>query len=266
MKHLRDAHVFGPDVLGKWRRRLLEALRETMHPPFTPWWSRICVVQEVAVATRVEIVYGGVLAPWSMITSAASKYIEHSSACCAQYTARLPRDEVKVLVDLLQSYFRCRRLPVETSTRIRGRPSCCRFRQINATLSATKIRDRKASDPRDKVYALLGLVRTPQSRLPMIPDYSLSEVEVFRQATLECIYETGSLSIFSTELGRKFRTDLPSWVPDWGAPGGFTYQTRATAMELYNACSSRDLATETSVRPIGEKALQGEYSALGPIH
>jgi hypothetical protein len=29
----------------------------------------------------------------------------------------------------------------------------------------------------------------------MIPDYSLSEVEVFRQATLECIYETGSLSI-----------------------------------------------------------------------
>jgi hypothetical protein len=139
MKHLRDAHVFGPDVLGKWRRRLLEALRETMHPPFTPWWSRICVVQEVAVATRVEIVYGGVSAPWSMITSVASKYIEHSSACCAQYTARLPRDEVKVLVDLLQSYFRCRRLPVQTSTRIRGRPSCCRFRQINATLSATKI-------------------------------------------------------------------------------------------------------------------------------
>jgi hypothetical protein len=129
-----------------------------------------------------------------------------------------------------------------------------------------KFRDRKASDPRDKVYALLGLVRTPQSRLPMIPDYSLSEVEVFRQATLECIYETGSLSIFSTELGRKFRTDLPSWVPDWGAPRGFTYQTRATAVELYNACSSRDLATETSVRPIGEKALQVEYSSLGPIH
>jgi hypothetical protein len=99
MKNLRDAHVFGPDVLGKGRRRLLEALRETMHPLFTPWWSRICVVQEVAVATRVKIIYGGVSAPWSMITSAASKYIEHSSACCAQYTARLPRDEVKVLVD-----------------------------------------------------------------------------------------------------------------------------------------------------------------------
>jgi hypothetical protein len=98
----------------------------------------------------------------------------------------------------------------------------------------------------------------------MIPDYSLSEVEIFRQATLECIYGSNSLSVFSTEWGRKFRTDLPSWVPDWGAPGGFTYETRAAVVELYNACFAEDGATESTVR-LEEGALKVKSCRFGEI-
>jgi len=39
MKHLDDARIFAPydvGLSGKGRQRLLEALREMMHPPFTP--------------------------------------------------------------------------------------------------------------------------------------------------------------------------------------------------------------------------------------
>jgi hypothetical protein len=109
-----------------------------------------------------------------------------------------------------------------------------------------RFRDRKASDPRDKVYALLSMARTPQGRAPLQPDYSLSEVEVFTQATMQSIYATESLSVFSTELGWKFRKDLPSWAPDWGAPEGNTYASRTKAMYLYQACLEK--ATPTSVR------------------
>lgn len=108
-----------------------------------------------------------------------------------------------------------------------------------------RFRDRKASDSRDKVYALLSLVHTPQGSKALLPDYSLSEVEVFRLATLECIHTTESLSVFSTDLGRKFRNDLPSRVPDWSAPGGQTYSIRAEGVELFNACG--DKATDANV-------------------
>lgn len=80
-----------------------------------------------------------------------------------------------------------------------------------------RFRDRRASDPRDKVYALLSLVEWNEESLalPIVPDYALSESDVFVKTTLHCIYASGSLSVFSTELSRKFRSDMPSWVPDW---------------------------------------------------
>jgi hypothetical protein len=118
----------------------------------------------------------------------------------------------------------------------------------------TQFRDRKASDPRDKVYALLSMTWTPPSRTPIVPDYSLSETKVFCTAALESIYTTQSLAMFSTELGRKFRSDLPSWVPDWGAPGGHNYAARTEAISLYNA--SREKATPITVRPIHDSALK----------
>jgi hypothetical protein len=62
---------------------------------------------------------------------------------------------------------------------------------------------------------------------------------------MESIYATESLAVFSTELGRKFRKDLPSWVPDWEAPGGYTYASRTDTMHLYHASLRK--ATPTSV-------------------
>lgn len=107
-----------------------------------------------------------------------------------------------------------------------------------------EFRDRKASDPRDKVFALLSLALF-QKRPPIIPDYSMNESEVFRLVTREIIYDTESLSVLSTELGRKFRNDLPSWVPDWGASGGYTYNIRAEAVELYKACPNTSATPRT---------------------
>jgi hypothetical protein len=156
MEHLEDVSVLkGRCVLGIDRSFLFEALRKTMHPPFTPWWSRIWVVQEVAVATQIQIVYGGVSAPWSIFTSAASKYMEHSSTWCEW---KLPRDEIKVLLDCCNCV-----LDVEGSRdgrvqRLKGNVLPAGHGKQTLLPLLRKIRDRKASDPRDKVYALLGLV------------------------------------------------------------------------------------------------------------
>jgi hypothetical protein len=103
-----------------------------------------------------------------------------------------------------------------------------------------RFRDRKASDPRDKVYALLSLVETGPAGSTLVPDYSLSVKEVFTRATIEIIEASKSLSVLSTDNSGKFRSDLPSWVPDWDAPAGQTNDIRLEAVALYDAPSSSE--------------------------
>jgi hypothetical protein len=83
----------------------------------------------------------------------------------------------------------------------------------------------RSTDPRDKVFALLGL--SCETRDPkywpqeLIPDYNRSVQDVYMHATRYCIGQTHSLSILSQyEYGpiRKSRDSgapFPSWVPRW---------------------------------------------------
>ncbi|XP_014555305.1 hypothetical protein COCVIDRAFT_102674 [Bipolaris victoriae FI3] len=232
-----------------------EALRMFMHAPFTPWWSRIWVIQEVALPPQVVILYGTISAPWIIFARAAKEYRVHSSSCCREFLQKLPRDEEAVV-----------RNSFETMSKIEDlRQRYHTHQSETAYLGLLDLlrlfRDRKASEPKDKVFALLSIAEVVPGREPLTPDYSLSEKEVYRQATLESIYSTKSLSVFSTELGRKFRSDLPSWVPDWGAPGSHTYHLRAKAIKYYNACERE--ATPDSITPTSSiKSIFGGSSMI----
>jgi hypothetical protein len=245
--------------------KLFESLRRMMQPPFTPWWSRVWVIQEVTVAPKVLLMYGTCSAPWKMVYGAALSYISHSGSCCSEVVANLPRDQTNVLADF------CSRVLGIAESRLRSGESPAEYSwsRVNTPQSLLdllrKFRDRRASDPRDKVYALLSLTPVSKKSPPLIPDYSISEVEVFRQATLQCIYEAETLSVLSSDLGRKFRNDLPSWVPDWSAPGGPTYEARAIAAELYDAMPFSDAGFEKVVRPAGKAGLLVEALQIGAI-
>jgi hypothetical protein len=247
--------------------RLFEAMRRLMYPPFTPWWSRIWVVQEITLNPKIAMVYGTITAPWAMLASAADKYTKDPEELYLSFVSRIPRDQVKVLEDCFSRIRDIDELRIVQGTDASDWcGSQARFNTKWPFLDLLrKFRDRRASDPRDKVFALLGLARPSKATSGLLPDYSLSEVEVFRQATLACIYEAGTLSVFSIDLGRKFRNDLASWIPDWGAPGGFTYEVRGAAANLYTACPSLEMADEKSVRPIGQGILQVQGRSFDTI-
>jgi hypothetical protein len=134
---------------------LFEALRMLMHPPFTPWWTRIWVIQEVTVAKDVRLVYGTVSAPWTIFGSAATNFAKHSTGCCSRFAARIPRDYSKVLVD-----FRNRVDDVNGLRNLESRMANHEEAELHAENQYQKrsilnllrrFRDRRASDPRDKV-------------------------------------------------------------------------------------------------------------------
>lgn len=79
-----------------------------------------------------------------------------------------------------------------------------------------------ATDPRDRIYSLLGILsaRTnPNSSLDIKPDYEESVSDVFTQATKAVILNSGSLNIcgMHRSMSEKSIEGLPSWVPDYSA-------------------------------------------------
>ncbi|KAG0651481.1 hypothetical protein D0Z07_1555 [Hyphodiscus hymeniophilus] len=96
-----------------------------------------------------------------------------------------------------------------------------------------------ASDPRDKVYSLLGLAKGDSVARSIVPDYSETN-------TVAALYRDIAAKYVEAGRGRELLQhagmdqkipDLPSWVPDW------TYQSRSHLdAGLYN-CSGNSLAT-----------------------
>ncbi|EPE34325.1 hypothetical protein GLAREA_10019 [Glarea lozoyensis ATCC 20868] len=81
---------------------------------------------------------------------------------------------------------------------------------------ATDNVDRSATDPRDTIFALLGLSSYPES---VTVDYSKSVRDIYVKATREMIIDTTgpSLNIICTTYrsDRPSDHDLPSWIPDF---------------------------------------------------
>ncbi|KAL1857560.1 hypothetical protein Daus18300_010318 [Diaporthe australafricana] len=74
----------------------------------------------------------------------------------------------------------------------------------------------EATNPKDKVYGLLGLT-SEDCRASLLPDYSKSVTDVYMDTARYIINSTGSLNILSTNTNsrRVEEPPLPSWVPDW---------------------------------------------------
>ena len=77
----------------------------------------------------------------------------------------------------------------------------------------------KATDPRDKLFALLGLA-TDADDLVLRPNYRASVREVFTASSRYMMTLNKSLRILHIAgIGWSRQIlDLPSWVPDWSAP------------------------------------------------
>ena len=74
-----------------------------------------------------------------------------------------------------------------------------------------------ASDPRDKVFALIGLANNIKSQ-SINPDYARPTTDVYRDVTGYLVTTEQSLALLSTVEDishRKPDSNLPSWVPDY---------------------------------------------------
>ncbi|MCJ1457088.1 hypothetical protein MMC28_007454 [Mycoblastus sanguinarius] len=173
-----------------------------------PWFTRLWVIQEVALSLDVNVGYGTRTIPWAIFV--------HVLATLCQYGNYA---QVNRLIDFVF-------LTAETSTVLRQLVDIDNVRQLlkrNKTLffqdAILICNSRKATDPRDQLYALLGLVADGLDN-ELNPDYRKSIQAVYTDTTRHLLTRDQRLAILKyAGIGySRALPDLPSWVTDWNIP------------------------------------------------
>jgi Heterokaryon incompatibility protein (HET) len=100
-----------------------------------------------------------------------------------------------------------------------------------------------ATDPRDKVYGVLGMTRDKTQQM-MAPNYMKSVEEVFQDAMTHVLFEEESAALYTWfPLERASRPTLPSWVPNFAAPRAVNYMRLPSLVDanVINKHSAGDL-------------------------
>ena len=192
-----------------------DMLENMFHLLKRPYWKRLWVIQELVLPSKLTLLCGEEftdipetdsfnstvrklsIVPINRPESVSLPIFMRLSECFAR---------LRLVAELRSQHLhresRANRIWNGTSGFIRARP----FLEFH-----------KATDPRDHVYALLGLID-----LDIVPDYGKTVADVYLEVARHClnIEPLDILSLAGIRKGPDDLTylDLPSWVPDWRLP------------------------------------------------
>ncbi|KAK4973388.1 hypothetical protein LTR42_005373 [Elasticomyces elasticus] len=216
----RDEHATGMSLLLDFCYRC-NVLRVISVMIRRAWWTRTWTIQEIALAQNTDIVLERVTVPWSMLVAAASNIVKHRLTCCARTFSEMSGHEVNVLLEFCRKVMdvegirrMCRneRPLLDPAMAAHPNPVTMPIEQTLKLLWYT--RPREASDARDKIYGLLGVLKTWSGNPLVVPNYSLPAQDVFRDLTTALINRTKGYDILMGNLGKSGYPELPSWVAE----------------------------------------------------
>lgn len=123
-------------------------------------------------------------------------------------------------------------------------------------------RYRDSTDPRDKIYSLLGIASQPEP-LPYAPSYIISTEELYRDFAIHIIRQRNDLEVFKFCHFKREEIAQSSWVPDWRTECPAHMQ--GDKVKLFNACKSHQLRlfpSQTRMELVIEGLILDEISCL----
>ncbi|KAI0839143.1 HET-domain-containing protein [Hypoxylon sp. FL0890] len=182
------------------------------------WFTRVWVVQELALATQATVYCGNSSISWTDLMAAITAQ-DHLNLWLSDH-------ERNAYVFILE------RARQEWSTGVR--------RSLLSVLFRYRILD--ASDPRDKIFGLYALTKSELSGVEALqPNYDVDTTKLYTDVAKEILKQSSDLNLLS--VPRRLSgvgPTLPSWVPDWT-------NTRLTApLGLANYSDINELAFTAS--------------------
>lgn len=174
-----------------------------------PYWTRVWIVPEMVVAREITIQWGAYSMAWSDLIDYVREW----------HFLYKPLEVIIKTMDL--RYYESRQ------------------RNLVNLLHATEVTE--STDPRDKVFALLGLINNDVSE-PIVADYTMSPCEVYSRA-IRTMYKEACLNM-KDESGASprlyvDRLALPeshpgAWICNGGSCGRRDYCLKILPWELIN--------------------------------
>ncbi|KAK4446497.1 heterokaryon incompatibility protein-domain-containing protein [Podospora aff. communis PSN243] len=174
-----------------------------------PWFSRIWVIQELAVSRSVKLLLGSHELSWEDVENAANyadihEYGEmlNTALACGVHLHRL-LEAAAIPTRTCLSVASIRK-------KVQRDPQSLRNNLLDL-LELT--RSSQATDPRDRIIALLGLC----SGIDITPDYTIPAETLFHTTTIQLIRTTQTLDALSQvfHTSSPSTSTLPSWVPNF---------------------------------------------------
>jgi hypothetical protein len=203
-----------------------------------PYWKRTWILQEISFTHKITIHGAGERAEfndgsersiWPSIYDAQQTRIV--------FTADATEKRIRELGLLLRELFE----PMSMANWMVGaarmvESGVVSMRRIPQELFL-RFRHSQSTDPRDKIYGMLGLL---PGVIKIYPDYSKSVKEVYTEAALQLISYANELDLLLQACSSN--PDLPSWVPDFAVPSRIS-PTLTRLLVTCNACALKGLDT-----------------------
>ncbi|CAI6288404.1 unnamed protein product [Periconia digitata] len=235
------------------------------------WWNRMWTAQEFILAPDAYFVLGRAFIPQQQLLSvfqlceAATDFIGMHRA----HTVHLPWLEEAYMANVggypnfwtVNQFCRLRTVLKDAAKE----DSIIDPLLILAFLNNVPVKNRSgwhikgATDPRDRIYALLGMVADDQSSI--VPDYTKTTEEVYTEFS-ESFLSQGHLPLLWILHPTQNKFSLPSWCVDWSAIAPKTHFSALITQEhMGKRC---DITPSFTTHPLG-RAMTIQAHALGRI-
>ncbi|KAK4499156.1 hypothetical protein PRZ48_009668 [Zasmidium cellare] len=180
-----------------------------------PWFSRVWILQEMALANEDPIVVCGSRRVLWTVFMAAWKVIARELFTEIGQTHTIANADGSEEVEVVA------KLKIDVLDDLRQAVKAGPGEDLRKLLLIS--RTSESTDPRDRIYGLLGMLKSDENRESISVDYSLPTAKVYTQAMAH---------MFSKGIGPSFLSGtwlpglspamrgLPSWVPDFSAQTG----------------------------------------------
>lgn len=212
-KTFKTREAWAEEIYGLFMMKDLNELLNAQITAFLdllhhPWFDRVWVVQEVVVARSIIMLYGNYQMLWDYFMLIMDTPFDPDTAEVVPIFHHSGEDGVNhpLPLGLTQAAF---------MTGYRDKFKRGQVYQLYYTLRIFLAF--KATDPRDKIFALLGLTDSA-SDLNHIVDYTKSMSSILLEVADDILEKEHLLEVFHLAgIGwDRAEADPPSWVVDWG--------------------------------------------------
>ncbi|KAG4437822.1 hypothetical protein IFR05_006709 [Cadophora sp. M221] len=249
------------------------------------WFTRVWIVQEVAVATEVIFICGGMTFSWDMLANWAEMFRDPQISALMSLTPQSQNAKRNIInFGSIATVKRRYRIAAPFRKNLKT------YKMADAILKALNKRDPQvgnkpneptimdninvalmptslpflltdfgefnSTDPRDKIFAFTGLA-TDETNSAFAPDYTKPVETVYRETAVYLYKGQEPFSVISCAgIGSERKIKLPTWVPDWTSLPANAPFTRPGYFD--------DLSTDTRCSASGETKARVSFDEAYP--